>query len=151
MSDSFVNHENTKYRPDGAYGQVISQIAKDGVCPFCPENLRKYHKLPITEKKFWFVTDNMYPYKPAISHRLLIHKAHIAHIDEISSEAWSELREIIQEESTSKHITGGSFLCRFGDTHFTGASVHHLHASLVQSDPEDPTYDKQKGIIVRIG
>lgn len=151
MNDSFVNHENTKYRPDGAYGAVISQIAKDGVCPFCPENLKKYHKLPITEKKFWYATDNMYPYKPTLAHRLFIHKSHITHICEISPEAWVELQEIIKEESTSKHMVGGSFLCRFGDTHFTGASVNHLHASLVQSNPEDPTYDKKAGIMVRIG
>lgn len=151
MSDSFVNHENTKYRPDGAYGAVISQIAKDGVCPFCPENLAKYHKNPITEKKFWFVTDNMYPYKPAKTHRLLIHKAHITHIGEISPEAWIELQEIIIDETANQKMVGGSLLCRFGDTHFTGASVNHLHASLFQSDPEDPTYDKKAGIMVRIG
>jgi diadenosine tetraphosphate (Ap4A) HIT family hydrolase len=146
-----VNPQNTRSRPDASYGKVIEQIAKDGVCPFCPENLAKYHKLPVTEKKHWLVTDNMYPYKPSNYHRLLIHKAHIEHISELSPEAWAELSEIIREESKRANIAGGTFVMRFGDTKYTGASVTHLHANLVQSNPDDLTYNKEKGLLTRIG
>jgi len=72
----FVNIDNTK-RPEGAgkYGNVISQIQKDGVCPFCPEQLKNYHKNPIIEEtESWLVTNNMYPYKNAKHHILFIHK-----------------------------------------------------------------------------
>ena len=146
-----VNTNNPKSRPDGTYAKVIEQIADDGVCPFCPEHLAEYHKHTVTEKKYWLVTDNMYPYKPNLLHRLLIHKAHVVHITEISPEAWTELREIILEESERAEIAGGTFIMRFGDTRFTGASVTHLHASLVQSNPDDPSYDPTKGLVVRIG
>ncbi len=151
MKKPLVNTSNTRSRPDGAYSEVIAKIAEDGVCPFCPENLAKYHKKPVTEKKHWLVTDNMYPYKPSRYHRLLIHKAHIAHISELTTEAWTELREIIKDESVRAGVTGGTFIMRFGDTRYTGASVTHLHANLVQSDPDDPAYDAGKGLLTRIG
>ncbi len=148
----FVNHDNTRARSNtDAYGNVISQIAQDGVCPFCPEHLAKYHKNPIEEKTFWVLTDNMYPYKPALRHRLIIHKAHITHINEVSTEAWIELQTLIKEETISKNISGGTFIMRFGDTHYTGASVSHLHAHIVQSNPEDSSYDTIKGLTMRIG
>jgi len=151
MKKAFVNQANTEFRPDGTYGNVIKKIAEDGVCPFCPEHLAKYHKNPIEEKGHWLVTDNMYPYKPAKSHQLFIHKAHITHISEFSEEAWVELLRIAKREAEERNIVGGTLMIRFGDTHFTGASVNHLHANLVQSDPSDPNYDPKRGLVVRIG
>jgi len=148
----FVNHDNTKARSNtDTYGNVISQIAQDGVCPFCPEHLAKYHKKPIIEKKYWVLTDNMYPYKPFLQHKLIIHKEHITHVNELSKEAWIELQNIVKEETSAKNISGGTFIMRFGDTHFTGASVSHLHAHIVQSNPEDLSYDTAKGLTMRIG
>jgi len=148
----FVNHDNTKARSKtDIYGNVISQIAQDGVCPFCSEHLAKYHKRPILQKKYWILTDNMYPYKPSLRHKLIIHKEHITHINELSQEAWVELQNIVKEETLSENITGGTLIMRFGDTHFTGASVSHLHAHIVQSNPEDSSYDQVKGLTMRIG
>lgn len=148
----FVNTRNAatgKVRK--TYEQVIKGIAGDGVCPFCSEHLLAYHKKPIVEKKYWWVTDNMYPYHPVRQHFLFIHKAHIEHIAEISDRALTELHAIIKE----KKIAGGAFVLRFGDTHFTGASVAHLHAHLVQSDPDHADYAKEKkiaaGVAMRVG
>ena len=148
MSD-FVNHENTEHRPTGTYGNVISQIEKDGVCPFCPESLAKYHKNPILrEGAFWLLTDNMYPYEGVKYHELLIHKAHITSFSEISKEAWEELNDFIKKFTGENKIPGATFLMRFGDTRYTGASVSHLHAILVSPDGEDKD---RKPIIARIG
>ena len=147
----FVDPNNAQARPTGEYAQVINKIAQDGVCPFCPEHLTKYHKKPLEQKKFWTVTDNMYPYKPSKHHRLIIHREHITHLNEVSTEAWNELLEIFKAETAGKDISGGTFVMRFGNTKFTGASVSHLHAHIVQSDPDDPSYDKAKGLTMRIG
>ncbi len=151
MSKGFVNQENTHSRPDGAYGEVIRKIAKDGVCPFCREHLTEYHKHPLDERKFWWITDNMWPYKPSLQHKLVIHKEHVSHVNELSNDAWVELLEIQKELSAKLNIVGGTLVMRFGETHFTGASVSHLHTNLVQSDPEDPSYDPKKGLVTRIG
>lgn len=145
---SFVNENNA--RP-GTYGQVIADIAQQGVCPFCPEQIHKFHEKPIEERTHWLVTENMYPYPATKHHVMLVHKTHIEHIVDISAEAWSELQQIIVEQTKKRDLTGGSFVCRFGDTKFTGASVTHLHAHLVQSNPDDAAYDTQQGLRVRLG
>lgn len=148
---NFVDQDNTTGRGDGTYSDVIKKINEDGVCPFCKDHLVKYHKKPLTERNFWWITDNMYPYSPTKHHRLLIHKEHISHISEISKEAWDELNEIVKDDSTTLDISGGTFIMRFGNTKYTGASVTHLHAHILQSNPDDPSYDKTKGLVMRIG
>ena len=148
MSD-FVNFENTATRPTSEYGNVISQIKKDGVCPFCPESLAKYHTNPILkEGKFWLLTDNLYPYEGTKYHELLIHKEHITTFGGISKEAWEELNDFINYFTRENNIPGGTFIMRFGDTRYTGASVSHLHANLVSPKGEDKD---RKPIVVRIG
>lgn len=152
MSDSkknFVNLSNAKRGNE--YEKVIEEIQKHAVCPFCPENISKYHKNPIEKRTHWLVTNNMYPYKPVNHHILLIHAKHIEHISEITPEAWVELKTILDETTEKKPITGGSLMLRFGNTNFTGASVTHLHAHIIQSNPDDKEYDKAKGLMVRLG
>jgi diadenosine tetraphosphate (Ap4A) HIT family hydrolase len=147
-----VNKENARR---GKYATVIEGIAACGVCPFCLEHLRTYHKNPLIERAYWWVTNSMYPYHPVCNHILLILKEHREHIEEISQEAWSELQEIITELTKERKIAGGAFVLRFGDTRFTGASVAHVHAHLIQSDPEHADYGKEKkitaGVVMRIG
>jgi ATP adenylyltransferase len=148
MSNGFVNPDNSKR---GEYAKVIDEIAREKICPFCPEHVHRIHPKPIEEKKYWLVTDNAYPYKPVKQHLLLIHKEHIEHVTQLSSEAWEELRTILSELSKEKNIEGGALMMRFGVTKYTGASVTHLHAQLIQGNPDDPEYDKEKGVICRVG
>ncbi|HVN26385.1 MAG TPA: hypothetical protein VMT99_01900 [Candidatus Paceibacterota bacterium] len=145
----FVNSENTGERPDGgAYGEVIRAISKDGVCPFCPENLVRYHKNPILrEGAFWLLTDNMYPYEGAKHHALLIHKRHIGDLRELEPGAWDELHRFVADLADERHIPGGTLIMRFGDTRYTGASVSHLHANVVSSSGDDG----RKPILARVG
>ncbi len=93
----------------------------------------------------------MYPYAPSKIHKLFIATAHIEHISDLSLEAWKELYEIVQESIAKEAIAGGTLLMRFGDTQFTGGSVSHLHVNLVQSNPDDPSYDPHAGLVRRIG
>ena len=146
--ETFVDLNNA--RP-GIYQKVIEDIHKSSICPFCPEHIRNIHKNPIEEKNFWLVTDNMYPYRPTKRHLLIIHKKHIEHVNELSSETWSELFNIIKKASEKLKIDGGTFMMRFGDSKYTGSSVSHLHCHIVQSDPDHPEYDKTKGVLTRVG
>jgi ATP adenylyltransferase len=148
MSD-FVDIENAAHRPTKEYGEVLSKIKEDGVCPFCPESLLSYHERPILKDgAFWVLTENMYPYEGAKYHGLLIHKKHITSFSEISPEAWSELRDLVNYFVATNKIPGGAFLMRFGDTRYTGATVSHLHANLVSSDGENKD---RKPIVARVG
>ncbi|MFZ2681521.1 MAG: hypothetical protein WAZ14_00240 [Patescibacteria group bacterium] len=143
-----VNQNNANR---GVYAQVIKEIAGQAVCPFCPEQLLNFHKRPIRTYGHWSVTDNMYPYQPSKHHILLIHSTHIEHVTELSAQAWGELQTILAEETERRQIPGGTLMLRFGDTHFTGGSVSHLHAHIIQSDPDAPDYDAERGLCSRIG
>jgi ATP adenylyltransferase len=132
MTKSFVNPENTKHRPSGTYSKVINQIGKDGVCPFCPEHLARYHPNPILhEGEHWLYTNNAYPYQGSVHHFLLIHKAHIEAFSEITPTAWLELQGLINAITEKHRIKGGALVCRFGETKYTGASVTHLHLQII--------------------
>lgn len=145
----FVNLDNTAYRPKPDYGKFIDEIKKDAICPFCPEGLAKYARNPvIKDGKYWALSNNAYPYENSKYHLLLIHKKHIESLAEVSTEAWIELKMLIDEFTKEKNIPGGSLLIRFGDTRYTGASVKHLHANFVSPDGENKD---RKPILARIG
>lgn len=141
MKKSFVNLKSASLRPGGAYKSVIDKIRKDGVCPFCPSHLKRYHRKPVIKTgKHWILTENMYPYKGAKHHLLFVHKKHIEHFPEISPAAWRELHALATFIVRKKLIRGGALAMRFGKTHYTKASVSHLHAHIIaagkrKSDP----------------
>ena len=145
----FVDKSNN-WRPDGGvYKKVIDQIDTDGVCPFCPKHLKKYHKKPIIKRgKYWLVTDNMYPYNGAKHHILFIHKKHIESLEDVSTPGFKELKDLIKKEVKRRRIKGATFLMRFGETSHTGASVSHLHANLISPDVKRKD---RKPIMFRIG
>ena len=117
--------------------KVIEEIQAQGHCPFCVKNLEKYHKNPILkEGKFWFLSDNQWPYKK-IKHQILaIHKTHIEHITELDPMAASELIEMFAEISKERGIEGGGVAIRFGSSKdgSYGSSVLHIHAHLIEPD-----------------
>ena len=146
---SFVNPNNTQKRGDDKYKNVIENIKNAKVCPFCPDQLTNYHKNPILkENEHWLITRNMYPYKNTKEHFLLIHKQHIQSPQEMSDQAKKDLFDLLLWANNEFKIPGGTFFMRFGDTKYTGASVSHLHAQLVSSDPMHKDYEP---VVARIG
>lgn len=120
--------------------KVMEEIKRQGHCPFCRENLDKYHKNPILkEGKFWLLTENQWPYEK-IKHQLLaIYKTHIEHIKEMDPDAGRELIEFFQEEAEKRKIPGGGVAIRFGSNPKHGdygSSVLHIHAHLFEPDLE---------------
>ncbi len=147
MKDKFVNQENAD-RPGSNYGDVIKKINDEKTCPFCSDQLVKYHKNPIIEEnKSWLATNNMYPYEGAKFHILFINKKHLTSLSEVKSEAWADLQELILSVSKTLNIKGGTAFIRFGDTDLTGATVTHLHAHLVSPH----SGEKKKPIFARVG
>ena len=119
--------------------KVMEEIEEQGHCPFCKENLHKYHKAPIIkEGEFWLLTENQWPYKN-IKHQLLaIYKEHVEHIEDINPKAGQELFEMFIEESKRRKISGGGLAMRFGTSPHGnyGSSVAHIHAHLIEPDLE---------------
>lgn len=150
MNKKFLNLQNAR-KEDQI--KVMEQIVRDGICPFCEENFEKYHPKPILFKtKFWIVTENAWPYNLTKNHFLLVYRPiHIEDSSLISSEAFGEINEIIQRLSDNHGLGSGTFLMRFGDMDKTGATVKHIHAQIVEGNPDDSNYDPRIGVVTRIG
>jgi len=133
----FINLVNTRGEDQK---NVMEKINREGHCPFCSENLAKYHKNPIIKDgKYWLLTENQWPYDK-IKHQLLaIYKIHIEHISEMDSAAGAELIELFKEESFKRKIIGGGIAIRFGtnpEKGNYGSTVAHIHAHLIEPDLE---------------
>ncbi|MDE2038237.1 MAG: hypothetical protein KGI69_03395 [Patescibacteria group bacterium] len=118
--------------------KVMSEIASQGHCPFCRENLEKYHKKPILkEGDYWLLTDNQWPYEKVKHQLLAIYKTHIEHIKDMDPAAGAELISLFKEEALKRGIVGGGIAMRFGsnpDKGTYGSTVLHIHAHLIEPD-----------------
>jgi diadenosine tetraphosphate (Ap4A) HIT family hydrolase len=137
--NKFIEKANSRTEVQKA---VMEKISEEGHCPFCRENLDKYHKKPIIkEGDFWLLTENQWPYDNTKHHLLAIYKKHIEHIAEIETGASDELMGLFVEEAKKRHVPGGAVCIRFGsnpDKGNYGNTVRHLHAHLIEPDLENP-------------
>lgn len=143
---SFVNlkHARTQEQID-----VMQQIEKDGVCPFCMEHFLKYHSKPLlAENNSWVATENMSPYEGSVHHFLFVCKRHFTMPTEMTNEEKKSLFDLINHMITTNNILGGAILIRFGDMRYTGGSVDHFHAHLIIGDTNDEEREKLK---VKVG
>ena len=140
MNDKeFVNLNNARVDEQR---EVMSQIITDGLCPFCSENLAKYHKKPtLREGACWILTSNQWPYEHTKHHLLAIAKIHVEHIDALPPGAMDELGEHFKWGTKEFNIKGGGIVMRFGDSDLAGSTVRHLHAQLIETDLNSPGYE----------
>lgn len=147
MSDTSISQNKNKHVDlDNArvdeQRRVMQEIMEVGHCPFCSENLAKYHKQPILrEGKFWLVTHNQWPYQFTKLHLLFIYKTHVTHLNEIDPESGRELIELAQWAATEYEVPGGGLAMRFGDTDYSAGTVAHLHAQFLVADIEAEGYE----------
>lgn len=138
MNDQFVDLDNARYDDQAA---VMQDIKDAQHCPFCEQNLRRYHKQPIIrETKHWLLTPNQWPYKHTKHHFLAIYREHITSLQEIDPQAGQELIELYAWLEKEYQIPGGGWVMRFGDTKFSAGSVSHLHSQFIVPDIDDPDY-----------
>lgn len=148
MSEEKPAHVDLSHTRTEEQRTVMQQIVQDGVCPFCQEHFLKYHLKPILKKgSHWLVTENGFPYTGARVHLLFVHLEHLT-IPPTESEQLIELFELLAWAREEYAIMGGTFIMRFGETKYNGASVGHLHAHLVVGDIDNPEH---KGVRVKVG
>ena len=123
--------DTSEFHADGQL-EVMQQIEKDGVCPFCRTNLATYHREPVLwDNAGWLITENDYPYEGSRHHLLLICKRHLDNLLQLDSSDYLDLREAVNWVIRRWQIKGGTFLLRFGKMSYNGASVRHLHAHII--------------------
>jgi len=121
--------------------QVMQEIVSQEHCPFCMENLRKYHKQQILKDgKYWILTPNQWPYDFTKVHLLAILKEHATTLAEIPAEAGHELFEMMTWAEKEFKTPGGAIGMRFGDTSHSAGTVNHIHAQFIIPDLEKPGF-----------
>lgn len=115
---------------------VMEEIVRDGVCPFCPEHLEKYHKEPILRRgEHWILTPNQWPYEHTRVHLLAIASYHAESLGDLKKGSLDELQEHFAWAEFTYKVASGGLAMRFGDVMKNGATVNHLHAHFIV--PED--------------
>lgn len=129
--------------------EVMREIITADHCPFCQENLEKYHKQEILkEGQYWLVTKNQWPYKHTRYHLLLIYKTHATKLRELAAESGTELLELVQWVEKEFDIPGGGWAMRFGDTEYSAGTVAHIHVQFLSPDLDSPDYEPPR---IKIG
>lgn len=143
---AFVDVENSRL-PDQVL--VMQKIANAKHCPFCPDQLKKYHKEPIIlEGKHWLATKNQWPYENTRVHLLFILKYHAESFEELAPDAGSELISFAAQMCKKFDVPGGGIALRFGDTDYSAGSVKHLHVQFVVPEINDPNF---KPVRIKLG
>lgn len=133
----FVNLNNARLDAQRA---TMKQIQENGECPFCTENLSKYHTEPILQDgEHWKLTRNQWPYEYTREHLLAISAYHAESLADLRDGSFDELQRHLQWAEFTFKVASGGLAMRFGDVTKNGATVRHLHAHLiVPSDNKQP-------------
>jgi ATP adenylyltransferase len=146
MKNQHVDLDNAREDEQRA---VMRDIIAADHCPFCLENLQKYHTPPILkETKHWLLTSNRWPYENTRHHLLGILKIHKENLTELTSEEGSELIEVLKFAQEYTQAPGGGFAMRFGDTDYSAGTVSHLHFQFIVPEIDAPEF---KPVRVKLG
>ena len=116
--------------------QVMETIQDRQECPFCPENLDKYHRAEIIRKgALWVLTRNQWPYENTTEHLLAIATYHAETIADLREGSFDELQGHMTWAEKELDIKSGAVALRFGDISQNGATVNHLHAHIIAPTP----------------
>lgn len=120
----------------------MNDLAKRGVCAFCPEHIEAETTHPKeVETRHWYVKKNDYPYENTALHLLIIPKKHVKTTSELPKEAQAEFLILAAELEQKYNLDSYALGMRSGDMRYNGGSVEHLHAHLIVADKNQKTGD----------
>ncbi len=114
-----------------AYKNLLESELKDHICPLCPEGLKRTDNNFFKKKAGWTVLANAFPYDHTRVHVLIIPQKHKVDLNELTAKDMQTVGELAQWCQKKFKIKGGALAVRFGDHHYSGASVHHLHFHMI--------------------
>lgn len=125
--------------------EVMKKIQEEGHCPFCIENLSKYHTEPfLKEGKYWYLTHNRWPYDGTKVHLMTISKTHVEKLEDLPEGAGDEMFEMYKWAEKEFDLPGASLFMRFGDMDYTGSTVQHLHTQFISGGHREEGGEKLK-------
>lgn len=115
----------------------MEEADKKGTCYLC-DRVAGEHNIPfIHEGVHWIIVLNDFPYAPDIHHYMIVTKKHVTKVTELFPEEWLECLEMLKWIENKTNVAGYSFFVRNGDTHYTGATLTHLHFHFLSGNSEN--------------
>jgi ATP adenylyltransferase len=115
----------------------MERLEAAGVCLFCPEELsRRPGAAEFLRTEHWTVMPNDFPYAGTSLHLLLLPRAHVGDMLDLSPAAQADFFAAL--DAARQHYGFGHYGLgvRNGDCRYTGATIVHLHAHVVVAPPE---------------
>jgi ATP adenylyltransferase len=115
----------------------MERLEAAGVCLFCPGELGRHAgAAAFLETEHWTVMPNDFPYAGTSLHLLLLPRAHVSDMLELSPAAQADFFAALA--AAREHYGFGHYGLgvRNGDCRYTGATIVHLHAHVVVAPPE---------------
>jgi dihydrofolate reductase len=123
-----------RYARTARYAQDLDEIIAAGVCPFCPRTFL-WHSEPMLRKMGrWLITRHAHPYENARHHFLLVCIDHKEGYDELTAADQLAIGRLVNWAVANFGMEGACVAMRFGATSYTGSTVRHLHAHLIQPE-----------------
>lgn len=119
-------------QPQQAADMVALQAAN--ACLFCTEGLALKGKRIFHRGKHWYVTPNDYPYEGTTVHVMIVPNRHITGFADLTEEELLEFPAMLAWVNKEFDIKGAGLFCRYGDTTYTGATIHHFHIHIAQGN-----------------
>lgn len=93
----------------------------------------------IFKTKYWYISENMFPYEGAEHQFLIAANDPIYTFENMNLEMWAELQQIWLTLINKYNMKGGAFCFRYGDPAKSGATLKRLHAHLIMPQEEKKT------------
>lgn len=126
--------------------EIMEELAQTGECFLCPSVIERISTkyagvstLPIHQGTFWFIKKNDFPYEGTVLHLLIVPKRHLTRVEELTSDEFLELQEMITWVNTTNNVKGASLFMRYGDTSYTGATLAHIHFHIIHGVAKSTT------------
>jgi len=106
----------------------MKKAENTGKCIFCRDP-QSFKNKPLTERKFWYVKRNDFPYFLHRLHLVAVLKQHIDRLDADDS-VWGELGPLLSDTKEVFNLPAINFVMRFGDPALRSSTIHHLHGHI---------------------
>lgn len=102
-------------------------------CGFC--NVGLAGNQPLHSLKRWYLKENDFPNKKLEKMLLILPKAHITKMSELTGEDGAEIIELLIWIEANLAPPGGGIVWRFGDPRYHVGTVEHLHINVFVTKP----------------
>ncbi len=137
--DDFAYIAKTEDR--AGYKELLQKEVAAHICPLCPSGLKMGHNAILKSINGWNLILNEFAYAHTKVHALIIPEAHQTNLTALSSIDMESVRLLATWAIEHFQIKGGALTLRFGDSHYSGASVHHLHFHIITPEHDENRND----------